>query len=39
MKGPRQAWDPELLERAGIQEYQGLLDRGFRQGDDFNDYV
>jgi len=25
--------------KAGIQEYQGLLDPGFRRGDDFNDFL
>ena len=24
---------------AGIQEYQGLLDPGFRRGDDFDDFL
>ncbi len=32
-KVPRQARDPELAERAGIQESQELLDPGFRRGD------
>ena len=32
-KVPRQARDPELVERAGIQVYQGILDPGFRRGD------
>jgi hypothetical protein len=25
--------------KAGIQEYQGLLDPGFRRGDDFDDFL
>jgi len=25
--------------KAGIQEYQGLLDPGFRRGDDFTDFL
>jgi hypothetical protein len=34
-KVPRQARDPELVERAGKQKKQGLLDPDFRRGDDF----
>ena len=36
---PRQARDPELVERAGIQEHQGLLDPGFRRGDGLEDFL
>jgi len=35
---PRQARDPELVERAGIQFFQiftNSLDPGFHRGDDF----
>jgi len=38
-KVPRQARDPELVERAGIQDFQGLLDPGFRRGDGLEGFL
>jgi len=30
---------PVIPAEAGIQEYQGVLDPGFRRGDDFGDFL
>jgi hypothetical protein len=37
-KVPRQARDPELVERAGIQEFREFLDPGFRRGDGLENF-